>query len=745
MTFQYPTGHGRSHTHAKILSCGSKNPSTRAGESYDPINLPEIRKLALNPPSVSKDEAQWFIPSEYCGYDARNQSAQREKGSFRFLTLDVDDNNLSISSIDEIVSVVIGQAYRIIYSSRSATEKLKKWRVLVPLANPIAGSDFADTQNAFFDLLEDASKSMLIPDRALARPAQLVYLPNKGEFYQVQADPSKVLKLAPDHAIIRHREAKRSATDRAQPEAAAPSEMQSSARMAWVKSDGVSLIDHFNSVHPVAKMLERYGYKQRGSSNDWRSPFQSSDRYATRDLGERWLSLSASDAAQGVGAETKNGNRHGDAFDLYCHFEHGSDFKAALRAYSLEVELDHEEPIADTGQRGAPQTHDDGPPVKPEQSPEMKSAAVFQFTPVSDLRYRSPEYIIGELIETDTLGLMFGDPGCGKSFLAVDIALSVATGTSFHGRETKQGSVFFIAGEGHSGLARRFAAWSQARDVPLAGVPLFKSERAAQFLDGESAKAVSQAVAELAGKHGSPSLIVIDTLARNFGAGDENNTRDMNEFVAAVDDLKARFPGCSVLIVHHSGHAEKQRARGAMALKGALDCEYRVEKKDRDMKLINTKMKDAEPPPDLHFSFKQVDLDEQTKSAALEAAEAPKDQHKLTSTQRLAQETYITAAVQSGVWDKTAFRGVQLEDWRAAFYAKHTGDNAGTKRQAFSRVRKDLSDVGIIAVEIDLYLWRDTGVEMAIIAQRDKRNIALQSEKCNAAESGDSVTCVTNA
>lgn len=53
----------------------------------------------------------------------------------------------------------------------------------------------------------------------------------------------------------------------------------------------------------------------------------------------------------------------------------------------------------------------------------------------------------------------------------------------------------------------------------------------------------------------------------------------MTEFVAVMDDLKARFTSCSVLIVHHSGHAEKQRARGAMALKGALDCEYKVEKK----------------------------------------------------------------------------------------------------------------------------------------------------------------------
>jgi hypothetical protein len=70
----------------------------------------------------------------------------------------------------------------------------------------------------------------------------------------------------------------------------------------------------------------------------------------------------------------------------------------------------------------------------------------------------------------------------------------------------------------------------------------------------------------------------------------------MSEFVVAIDDMKARFPGCCVLIVHHSGHGDKQRARGAMALKGALDFEFRVEKKGREVQLINTKMKDAEAP-----------------------------------------------------------------------------------------------------------------------------------------------------
>jgi hypothetical protein len=373
------------------------------------------------------------------------------------------------------------------------------------------------------------------------------------------------------------------------------------------------------------------------------------------------------------------------------------------------------------------------------------AASTFKFVPVADLECREPEFTVDGLIETETLGLIFGDPGCGKSFLAVDLALSVATGADFHEHPTKQGAVFFIAGEGHNGLARRFAAWSKARDVPLAGVPLFKSERAAQFLDGASAKAVNDAVAQLTVKHGTPALIIIDTLARNFGPGDENNTKEMSEFVVAIDDMKARFPGCCVLIVHHSGHGDKQRARGAMALKGALDFEFRVEKKGREVQLINTKMKDAEAPKDMFFSFRQVELDGNAKSAVLDSTEAPERELRLTPNQRLAQATYENAAVKSGIWDDGVFRGVHVDDWRTSFYVKHTGDTADTKRKAFQRVRKDMTENGRMTAENDVYLILDGGIQMGIMLRRDKRDMAGQNEKCPDAEAENSGTSGTNA
>jgi hypothetical protein len=369
----------------------------------------------------------------------------------------------------------------------------------------------------------------------------------------------------------------------------------------------------------------------------------------------------------------------------------------------------------------------------------------FRFVPVDQLKCRAPSFLVDSLIETDTLGMVFGDPGCGKSFFAVDLALSVATGTPFHGWGVKQGSVFFIAGEGHNGLARRFHAWSTERGVSLKGVPLFKSERAAQFLDAASAVAVAQAVDQMADQFGQPSLIIVDTVARNFGPGDENSTSDMGAFIAAIDDLKARYPGCAVLLVHHSGHADKQRARGAMALKGALDCEFRIEKNESGLHIHCTKMKDADTPPTLHFELKTVQLDASTTSAVLHAIEAPERQTRLTPSQRLGIETYKAAAEAGGVWTDGTFMGVLVEEWRSQFYTKHTGDTPDAKRKAFLRVRNDLVKSGHIHVNYNVYWLDNAGFKIDISLHRDKQDIAGHSLTCPATEVGESGTDGTNA
>jgi hypothetical protein len=230
----------------------------------------------------------------------------------------------------------------------------------------------------------------------------------------------------------------------------------------------------------------------------------------------------------------------------------------------------------------------------------------FIFVRASDLEISPPKWIVEDYLEENSLAQIFGDPASGKTFIALDLAASIATGKSWMGKEAKKGVVFYIAGEGHNGLSRRLKAWSEYHELVVED--LYISKQPAQFMDENHARTVSEAIRNLSLAHGKPALIVIDTLARNFGGGDENKTQDMNKFIFSID-VHIRMPfSCCVLIVHHTGHNDKDRARGAMALKGALDAEYCIRKKNELISMTTTKMKDSESPPTISFRLSPISI-----------------------------------------------------------------------------------------------------------------------------------------
>jgi len=331
----FVTGWGQSDTHARLID-GKPNPHKSAGTPYSGISGRDLVAMVKAPQTRAKESAQWFIPSTYRQCDGRSHEAQRQNGEYWFMLIDIDGNNLDLADVLAPVESVTGDCGLMACSTSSATPDNRKWRVLLPLQQPIAGADFADTQNAFFDLLENASDGTLIPDRALARPAQLVYLPNKrGDFYQHHISKGARLDLTSDHPIIKHREDTRAKVVEAAKEAH-NAHMRRKAKRAAMP-DNETPVDHFNERHTVAEMMVKYGYTRAGQSDHYRSPCQTGKTYATRDYGDYWLSLSASDAAAGIGAATKAGHRHGDAFDLFVHHEHDGNFTEAVAAYGQEL------------------------------------------------------------------------------------------------------------------------------------------------------------------------------------------------------------------------------------------------------------------------------------------------------------------------------------------------------------------------------------------------------------------------
>lgn len=246
------------------------------------------------------------------------------------------------------------------------------------------------------------------------------------------------------------------------------------------------------------------------------------------------------------------------------------------------------------------------------------------FTRLSDIEIKPPQWLVEGIIEKEALSMMFGASGAGKTFVALDLGLSVATGKDWHGKEVEQGSVIYVAGEGHPGFARRVAAWAGLNQVEIDEAPFYKSNTTVIINDEESAEIMMGEIDKIADQVGAPKLVVLDTMDRTL-AGSDSDDKDTAAYLNVCDTIRERY-GATVLIVHHVGHAHQERGRGSSRIKGRLDAEYRVDTWGETKLILNsTKMKDAEEPEPLAFLKVTIPLTttegEETTSLALEYTE----------------------------------------------------------------------------------------------------------------------------
>ena len=216
-----------------------------------------------------------------------------------------------------------------------------------------------------------------------------------------------------------------------------------------------------------------------------------------------------------------------------------------------------------------------GEAVTVPDQPEQAEPRRFQLIPASKLiANRKPtNWLIKRYLEQGTEAALYSPPEHCKTFVAVDMGLCISAGIPWHGYAVQKGPVVYICGEGMAGISRRIAAWYQHHKIDAKeGTPFFVSNMAAQILDESSVQDIHQTAAAIVEEYGFLALLIIDTLNRNFGPGDENSTQDMTAFVSALDRLRG-FLGCAVLVVHHTGLVDTERGRGSTALKGAMDFE----------------------------------------------------------------------------------------------------------------------------------------------------------------------------
>ncbi len=339
---------------------------------------------------------------------------------------------------------------------------------------------------------------------------------------------------------------------------------------------------------------------------------------------------------------------------------------------------------------------------------EARAEAVnkFPIQKIGEMKIEPSKFLIYRYLEEGSVSATVGPSGAAKSLITQDQGLCIASGIPWHGKKTTPGPVLYICGEGFHGAKRRVLAWAKYHHIDVETIPFYFAP-GVTLTDENFMDTVALALEAVFNGCAPPKLIIIDTWASALGA-DENSTADTIAGLSALTTLAKPY-GSAVLIVHHTGHGDKGRARGSSALHAAMDAVYMVEKGDDEIvRLSNAKAKDFEPPAPMAFRIVPVELselidDEGNPEVSIileptdfEPEKAPKDasgkwQKIALDTLRELISRYQANLEKAGIDPKTA--KVSLDDWR------HGCLDAGIPRTRFYEVQRGFIEAGIIKEE----------------------------------------------
>lgn len=313
-----------------------------------------------------------------------------------------------------------------------------------------------------------------------------------------------------------------------------------------------------------------------------------------------------------------------------------------------------------------------------------------------------PQYLVNDHLQTGGLSLLVGPSAVGKTFYALDLALSVATGLDYQDcYDVLMGPVVYLCSEGVGSFKLRCRAWLRQHQLTTYPENMIVIPHTFDLLDPPEVK-------ELVGIMGTdlgqkPSLVIIDTLARNFGAGDENSQKDMNKFVQALDNLRER--GIAVMVVHHTGKDLARKERGSTALRGAADTVILLEDTDNGKGVLVTcdKQKDAEP-------FEKYILKKTKVPAGKD-----KDGETLTSLVLLPQGTMSTRFRLLKKEKKTMLSDLYNTFGPAPFTLAQASDASGASRSSTHRYLTDFLAQGMVNKTGETYTLTGPVIAMIIV------------------------------
>lgn len=187
---------------------------------------------------------------------------------------------------------------------------------------------------------------------------------------------------------------------------------------------------------------------------------------------------------------------------------------------------------------------------------------------VANIQEQDPaaRWLVRDLWTAQAVGIIGGAPKCWKSWLGLDMAVSVASGTSCLGRfEVEQpGPVLvYLAEDALSGVRSRIASICAHRGLSLASLDVHVVTAASLRLDeSRDQQRLDATLAQL-----KPRLLLLDPLVRLHRL-DENSAADISGLLGFLRELNRRHEVALVLVHHMS---KKVRRNLGQALRGSSD------------------------------------------------------------------------------------------------------------------------------------------------------------------------------
>ncbi len=220
----------------------------------------------------------------------------------------------------------------------------------------------------------------------------------------------------------------------------------------------------------------------------------------------------------------------------------------------------------------------------------------------------APPYIVKGVMNEGEMTFVFGDSGTMKSFVVTDLAYHIARRKTWHGFPVSKAprAVLIVLGEGQAGYVKRLHALHRKHgdsDLPIYVWP-------APITLDENADVLACAIDETEKLLGVPvGLVILDTFSLMLGALEESSNHDV---AVAGSNVMAAADGRAVLFVHHTGHGDKNRERGAYQIRAMADNRILVTRDENGKGKVITvqgeKCKDGELFEPFNLSYEVIEV-----------------------------------------------------------------------------------------------------------------------------------------